>query len=220
MAQFQFNARQFQPATADGGNPPLPVGEWPMQITNSEIKQANNSNGGYLQLDVVIIDSEHKGHAGKWILNLYHENPQTVQIANRQLSALCHAIGVYDITDTAQLHGKPFIGVVKPNPSEKYPNGTQIGGVKDIQGRDPGKQQPAQSAQSPMTPPAAAQPPQAWVAPPAPPQAPVAPPAAPQQAAWAPSQAAQAAVPAPAPQQAWGSSAAAPAASAPPWANK
>jgi len=160
MTPFQFDARTVPPASADG-NAPLPIGEWPMIITASEIVQNAQKTGGYVKFKVVIIDGEHKGHEGFYRLNMYHENAKTVEIARKQMSALCYVTQKFMLNQLDDLHNIPFIGVVKSNATEEYPNATQINGVKDIQGNDPGKkaqtqpqaapqQQPQQFAQPPQ----------------------------------------------------------------------
>lgn len=150
---FSFNARQVPPAVA--GSEPLPIGEWPMQITGANIKPNNDNKGGALVFDVVIIGPEHTGQTGFYRLNLFNDNQKTVEIAQRQLSSLCHAVGIYEVTDATlgQFVGKQFIGVVKSNATEQYPKGTQIGGVKDVQGNDPGRALAGQALQAPTQPP-------------------------------------------------------------------
>ncbi len=186
-----FSARTVQPALAEG-SANWAVGRVPSVITDSTIKQTQDQTGGYIDLTCTAIDGPEKGTMMHYRLNIFSQNAQARDIAQRQLSSLCHVTGVYDVSDTSQLHGIPFIAVVKPNPTEKYPNGTQIGGSLDMAGNDPGKSAgPAPVAAAPAAPAfiAKAQPqpaqatapaPTAW----APPSGAVAPAAAPAQA-WA-----------------------------------
>ena len=108
MAQLlqAFNAQQFDP-TQGGGS--LPVGRHPCIIESSEVKANKANDGGYLQLNVKLIDGPQMGATGAYRLNLYHSNPQTAEIAHRQLSAICHVVGVFNVQDSAQLHNIPFI---------------------------------------------------------------------------------------------------------------
>ncbi|HEX2243001.1 MAG TPA: DUF669 domain-containing protein [Gammaproteobacteria bacterium] len=133
-----FNARQVDP-TQSGGQ--MPVGRHPVVIKNSEIKPTKDNTGGMLVLELEIIDGPSKGVTGAYRLNLYHNNPQTVEIAHRQLSAICHVIGVYDVQDSQQLHGIPFIvevGLQKDTEaaSKGY---TEVKKVFDMNGNEPGK---------------------------------------------------------------------------------
>lgn len=144
-----FDATSVDPTQTLGG---LPIGKHPVVIINSEVKPTKNNDAGYLQLDLQIIDGPSKGAVGAWRLNLYHSNRQTVEIAYRQLSALCHVIGVYQVQDSQQLHNIPFVvevGLQKGENPEKY---TEVKRVLDMNGNEPGHMTHSQAA------PASAQP--------------------------------------------------------------
>lgn len=174
MAQLlqAFNAQQFDP-TQGGGS--LPVGRHPVIIESSEVKANKANDGGYLQLNVKLIDGPQMGTTGAYRLNLYHSNPQTAEIAHRQLSAICHVVGVFNVQDSAQLHNIPFIIEVGLQKGEEAAQKgyTEVKKVFDINGNEPGKagqgaaqaqpqgqggfgqQQPAQQPQQPAQQPAA-----------------------------------------------------------------
>ena len=149
MAQLlqAFNAQQFDP-TQGGGS--LPVGRHPVIIESSEVKANKANDGGYLQLNVKLIDGPQTGTTGAYRLNLYHSNPQTSEIAHRQLSAICHCIGVFNVQDSSQLHNIPFIIEVGLQKGEEAAQKgyTEVKKVFDINGNEPGKAgQGAQQAQ-------------------------------------------------------------------------
>ena len=102
-------------------------------------------------MDTKIIDGPQTGTVGAYRLNLYHSNQQTVEIAHRQLSAVCHVTGVFMLQDSAQLHNIPFI--VEVGPQKNDAQYTEVKKVFDIQGNEPGKaghgQAAAQPAQAP-----------------------------------------------------------------------
>lgn len=141
-----FNALTVDPSQSVGS---MPVGTHRVIICGSEVKASKSGESGYLELQLEIIDGEHKGTHGAYRLNLYHSNPQTVEIAYRQFSAVCHVVGVYQVQDSVQLHNIPFmveVGLQKePNP-EKY---SQVKRVFDVNGNEPGKQGQAAPAQAP-----------------------------------------------------------------------
>ena len=144
MAQLlqAFNAQQFDP-TQGGGS--LPVGRHPVIIESSEVKANKANDGGYLQLNLKLIDGPQQGTTGAYRLNLYHSNPQTAEIAHRQLSAICHVIGVFNVQDSAQLHNIPFIIEVgfqkghEPGSNPEAKGYTEVKKVFDINGHEPGK---------------------------------------------------------------------------------
>lgn len=105
MAKLNFNAAEVAPAT---GNEPLPAGEYTMQIVNSDMRTTKSGTGEYLWLEFDVLGPTQKGRKFWDRLNLINENSKTVEIANRQLSAICHAVGVIAPKDSVELHGKPI----------------------------------------------------------------------------------------------------------------
>jgi len=213
MAQLpqMFDATQVDPAAVSQMLPVSPAEGWPVVISSSEFKPTKDDpNQGFVDLTLTVIDGEIKGSEGHYRLNLFNKNEKAVEIAYKQLSALCHVTGQFKIADTAQLHNIPFRAVVGLQKKAKIedPDYTEIKGVKDINGNDPGKQG-ANVGAAPVAP----------VAPQAPPQQPV----AAQTAAPAPWGAPAAAAQSEAPAAPWGVQAQQPqatAAAAPPWATK
>ena len=129
-----FNAQQYDPTQGVGS---LPIGKHPVIIETSEVKANKANDGGYLQLNLRIIDGPQSGTQGAYRLNLYHTNQQTVEIAHRQLSAICHVIGVFQINDSSQLHGIPFL--IEVGPQKNDPQYTEVKKVFDMNGNEPGK---------------------------------------------------------------------------------
>lgn len=82
----------------------IPAGKYLAQIVASEMKQTKDQSGEYLALTFGIIDGEYDGRKVFDNLNLVNANPKTSQIAQSQLSAICHAIGKLNIEDSEQLH--------------------------------------------------------------------------------------------------------------------
>ena len=90
----------------------LPAGKYVAMVTESTMKATKENTGSYLQLTLEIQEGEFKGRKLFDRLNLENRNPQAVEIAQRQLSALCHATGVMQLTDSEQLHCKPVLARV------------------------------------------------------------------------------------------------------------
>lgn len=234
--QFQqpFDARQVEPSSFA---PPPVYGDYHVQIVDAEAKPTTDQTGGYLQLDLLILDpGPYLNSKIPYRLNLFNKMQQTVEIAYRQLSAVCHVVGVFNVQDARQLMNIPFIATI--GPQKDNPQYANVFAVKDLHGNIPGKAatqavpqavpQAAAPAPAPVAPaPAPWAPPGQAVQPPAPAAPAWAPPATPAVTpAWAPSGAPSPAAPAP---PVWGAQpqAAAPAAAAwqpagppaaPPWA--
>lgn len=145
MAQLisPFNPNNYNPEQSAGQ---LPLGKHPVVIESSEVKANKANDGGYLQFNLKIIDGPNAGITGPYRLNLYHADQTTCEIANRQLSAVCHVVNVFgDLTSTDPLHNIPFI--VEVVPQKNKPEYTQVSKVFDINGNEPGKA-PAGQAQT------------------------------------------------------------------------
>jgi hypothetical protein len=177
MAQLlaPFNAHEVEPAGTGGGQLPVSdkVGHL-VVIVGSEIVPTKANDGGMLKLDLEIVEGPFRGDTGPYRLNLYNPNETAARIAQQQLSALCHVTGVFNVQDSAQLHNIPFRAIVALQKGDN-PNGyTEIKGVLDAAGNQPGKAgqaAPAQAAQpAPAGAPAVASP--AWSQQPAPAGAP------------------------------------------------
>jgi hypothetical protein len=156
MAQLLqlFDANQWDPSQIGGQ---LPVGKHPVVIINSEVKATKNNDGGYLELELQIVDGPQAGTTGPYRLNLYNANEKAKEIAHKQLSAICHCVGVYNIADSQQLHGIPFIVEVglQKSPEAQEKGYTEVKKVFDRNGNEPGKQGQQAPAAAPQQPPAA-----------------------------------------------------------------
>jgi hypothetical protein len=165
--QQPFDANQVEPTSFA---PPPVLGEYHVRIIESEPKTTKDNSGGYLNVILEILDpGPYQGRKIPYNLNIFNANQQTVEIAYRQLSALCHVTHVFNVQDTQQLHGIPFIASIGPQSGN--PQYSNVFYVKDINGNLPGKAgQPAAPQQpAPTTQPAwAPQAPQAPAAPAAP----------------------------------------------------
>lgn len=115
MARFDtsFDATSVEPTTV---YELLPAGKYRAQIVESEIRPTRNGMGQYLWLMIDILDGEHKGRKIFDQLNLVNPNPTTVEIAQRTLSAICHATGKMHVSDSEELHLIPMTIQVKIKP--------------------------------------------------------------------------------------------------------
>lgn len=118
-----FDATQVEPS---GDFTPVPPGEYKVQITSSEMVETSSRNGHMLKLEIEIIEGDQAGRKLYDRLNLDNPNAQAVEIAQRTLSAICHAVGKLSVSDSEELHGKPMIAVVKAEPGRTH-NGKEYG---------------------------------------------------------------------------------------------
>jgi hypothetical protein len=110
-----FDARSVKPNT--GRPDPVPAGWYNVAIVQSEVKATRDKQGAYLELAMRILDGQHAGHVIYDRLNLHNASQQAVDIAYGTLSAICHATGVMQITDSVQLHNIPLQARVIAKPA-------------------------------------------------------------------------------------------------------
>lgn len=102
---YAFNARTVAPAAEFGA---IPAGEYLVSIVKSSVENTKAGDGQYLKLVFSVLEGLHKGAQVFDMLNLVNRNTDTVDIAQRKLSAICHAVGIMDVTQSEQLHDKPI----------------------------------------------------------------------------------------------------------------
>ena len=108
-----FDATRVAPAAPFE---PLPPGKYRVQIVQSEMRATKDGSGAYLWLELDVIEGEHWGRKLFDRLNLSNSNPLTVEIAQRQLSSICHAIGKLQVSDSPELHLIPMWVQVRVRP--------------------------------------------------------------------------------------------------------
>ncbi len=157
VPQFQFNANQYEPNQGMGIHPPAQ--KIPFTISNTSIVETKDKTGAML---VVEFTSSMGMVVNRY--NIYNKEPKAVEIAYGQLSALCRAIGIFQIdgnNECAALRGGKGlmdVGYQKgEEPDPQFPDRkgyTELKKVYDLSGNEPGKA-PAQN--QPQTQPAAQQ---------------------------------------------------------------
>jgi hypothetical protein len=148
-----FDARQVQPRQGGGRHP---VGnKFPFKITGTEAKAVKTEPGQPPKGGLFEVEFTSPAGSIKFNYNLWNESEQARKIANEQLSALCHATGIFQLdfkNDGAALRGAQGlmdIGFQKGHePSAEKPEGgyVEIKKIYDMAGNEPGKG-PAQAQQ-------------------------------------------------------------------------
>lgn len=127
-----FDASQVAPSEDRGA---LPPGEYVMGIVKSEKRDTKTGSGSYIEIEFEVMDGDRKGARAWSRLNLWNQNAQAVEIAQRDLSAICHAVGKLRVTDTSELHGIPM--VVRMGKRKDDPNQTEPKAYKPANGSAP-----------------------------------------------------------------------------------
>ena len=168
-----FDATTVEPSAPRGEV--IPPGDYAAQIVKSEMKPTKAAGGELLEIELEILEGEYARRHLWDRLNLVNANQQAVEIAQRTLSAICHATGVLRVNDSEALHFKPMLVTVKVLPA-----GTDKSGYErkepqnEVRGYAPvnGQRAAAQTAPRPATQPARAAAPAAAAPAPAAPKTP------------------------------------------------
>ena len=111
MSFFEnFNASNVNPNDQFS---PLPAGNYEVMITDAEIRHTKDGQGTYMRLALDVQSGQYQGR--KIFHNLTRENRNNVakEIGERQLSQICHAIGVLEPKEKEDILFKPLVAVLK-----------------------------------------------------------------------------------------------------------
>jgi Protein of unknown function (DUF669) len=107
----------------------LPPGDYKVQILQSEMRVTKAGTGQMLWLDMEVLEGPDQGRHVYDQLNLINPNPTAEEIAQRTLSAICHAVGKLQVSDSEELHFLPMVVKVAVQP-----NGyNEVKGYKPVQ---------------------------------------------------------------------------------------
>lgn len=148
MSTLAFDATTVDPRKSFD---PIPADRYPAVITESEEKPTKKGDGSYLQLTFQVIEGEYEGRKVWARLNLNNPNDQAVGIARAELSAICRAVGVMKLTDSAQLHDLPL--VIKVAQRVNKETGEVGNEIKGYEPKGPAARPAATPAVKPATPP-------------------------------------------------------------------
>ncbi len=152
LSGYNFNAESIEPNTS---YEPIPAGWYTAIISSSEMKATRDGYGEYLSLTLQVIEGQYENRLVFARLNLKNANDKAVDIARKDLAAICRAVGVMSPQASEELHDIPLMIKVKVRAaSGDYEASNDIGGYKAVEGAN---LTPAPKAASkPQTPPPAA----------------------------------------------------------------
>ena len=138
MPKLNFDASKVVPSSPSSYDP-IPKGVYDAIIIGSAVKKTNAGNGSYLELTFELITTPFTGRKIWSRLNLQNPNQKAEEIAARDLSAICQAVGKTHVEDSEELHNLPLSIIVHDslNPSTNTVNNV-IKGYAAIQRSSPG----------------------------------------------------------------------------------
>lgn len=126
-----FDATTVEPAQTFDVIPP---GDYLVQIIESEMRTTKAGDGQMLALTLEVLEGPSKGRRLWDRLNLVNNNAQAQEIAQRTLSAICHATGKLQVNDSEHLHFIPMIAKVTAKPAGPDKYGIQRDAQNEIKG--------------------------------------------------------------------------------------
>ncbi len=137
MAQLPsgFNADEIP----DDEFTPVPAGWYPVEIVDSEWKDAKSGpKNKYIEMKLKILGENYNGRL-LWVrLNLMNVNQTAVEIATKDLARISKACGLNAPEDTVELHGIPFEAkVVVREETADFPATNDVKGYRAIEGGAP-----------------------------------------------------------------------------------
>lgn len=147
---YVFDATQFNPEQGIGKHP---TGKFPASISETSIEENKNKDGGYFSVTFTTPAGSIRKNYNLWYSNPTDGQKQAVEIANKSLSALCYATGVFKVGMTDE--GAALRGArcqIEVTPQKNNPEYHEVSKVYDANGNEPGKApaaapQPAAGAQ-------------------------------------------------------------------------
>ena len=139
-----FNANEVEPT---GSTEPLPAGWYTAMIVDSQFKPTKAGTGEYLELTFEVVEGEHQNRKVWARLNLNNPNQTAVDIAQRELSAICRAVGIMTPQDSTDLHDKPLSIKVAIRPAGNgYDASNEVKGYGEADGSVSVEEKPAAAA--------------------------------------------------------------------------
>lgn len=144
MAFIQFDATDIP---TEAPHEALPAGDYPVVITDSGMKIAK-SGGEYLELVLQVIDGPYCNRLVWDRIILSNPSPKAVEIGKRTLSQICHAVGLLQVQDSAQLHNIPLMARLKYKDDPQWGPSNDVGSYRAMSQAPatPSFAQPAPSA--------------------------------------------------------------------------
>lgn len=133
MAQLNFDSTNVAPAVAPEA---IPSGWYKAYMSASEMKPTKSGDGAFLSVEYTLMEGQYAGTKQFDRMNLQNANPAAVEIGYKQLSAVCHAVGVIQVADSSQLHNRPLMIKVALRPAglgndgKMYDASNEVKGVK------------------------------------------------------------------------------------------
>lgn len=107
---FQYSGDTEELNSNDFDRTPLPEGKYPVEILDSDYRDAKSGNGSYVMVEFSVLDPDFIGKKIWANYNIINTNPVAQGIGEQQFAKLClAALGKPSCTDTDELIGRQVV---------------------------------------------------------------------------------------------------------------
>lgn len=124
---------------------PVPAGRYRAVAKSCERRPNSKGTGEYLRFDFELLDEPYKGRQLRDWINIEHDNPAVVEIAQKELASIKQAAGVPDARRPSELLGKSL--AIQVIIGEGKNPGSRMNWIRGYEGcLDESNQPPAEGA--------------------------------------------------------------------------
>jgi len=132
LSGYNFNAEEVEPSSSFD---PIPAGWYKAIVSSSEMKPTRDGYGEYLSLTLQVIEGQYENRSVFARLNLKNANDKAVDIARKDLAAICRSVGVMSPQSSEELHDIPLMIKIKIRPAQgEYDASNDVCGYKAAEG--------------------------------------------------------------------------------------
>ena len=107
MARFDFDTKDFETSTT-GDYDVMPVGEYTLKATDSEMKETKKGDGAYLAVTFEVLGPTHAGRKVWQNFNIHNPSEKAQRIGREQVAGWARAAGKPNATDSDELLERKF----------------------------------------------------------------------------------------------------------------
>lgn len=109
LTEYNLDLTAIEP---ERQNEPLPAGAYAVVVSNTQTRETKMGNGTYLEIEMEIVEGDHKGRRIWDRINLRNPSEVAVEIGMRRLSSIGRILGIDRLANSEQLHGKMLVVTV------------------------------------------------------------------------------------------------------------
>jgi hypothetical protein len=106
LTEYNLDLTAIEP---ERRNEPLPEGAYSVVVSTTQTRETKAGNGTYLEIEMEIVEGDHKGRRIWDRINLRNPSDAAVEIGMRRISSIGRILGIDRLMNSEQLHGKMLV---------------------------------------------------------------------------------------------------------------